>query len=102
MQDTKDKFISNLLLWMPTHEHTSIDQPAKTYIHQIYTDDGCHLEDLPSAVVYNYKWHELRECTQSACLDDDPIIYLFAINYNINSIDWMWLIIGLIATKGNL
>ena len=31
---TKDKFVSDILLWIPTREHTSVGRPAKTYIHQ--------------------------------------------------------------------
>ena len=34
----KDKLISNGILWTPTHGHTSISQPAKTYIHQLCAD----------------------------------------------------------------
>ena len=30
----KDELISDILLWTPTHGHTSDGQPAKTYIHQ--------------------------------------------------------------------
>ena len=27
-----DELISDVLLWTPTHGHTSVDQPGKTYI----------------------------------------------------------------------
>ena len=52
---SKDKLISNVLLWTPTDEHTSVDQPAKTYIHQFCMDTGCHLEDL-LRVMTNRDW----------------------------------------------
>ena len=29
-----------------THRHTGVCWPAKTYIHQLCVDIGCHLEDL--------------------------------------------------------
>ena len=29
---SKDKFISNVLLWTPTHWHTRVSQPARTYM----------------------------------------------------------------------
>ena len=32
---SKDELISNILLWTTTHGHTSVDQPAKTYIRQL-------------------------------------------------------------------
>ena len=32
---SKDEFISNVFLWTPTHGHTSIGQPVKSYIHQL-------------------------------------------------------------------
>ena len=38
---------SDYLQWTPTHGHTSVDQLAKTYIHKLCADTGCHLEDLP-------------------------------------------------------
>ena len=47
---SKDKPISNNLLWTPTYGHTSVDQPAKTYIHKLCADIGCSLEDLSGAV----------------------------------------------------
>ena len=31
--EVRDKLISNILRWTPTHGHTSICQPAKTYIY---------------------------------------------------------------------
>ena len=41
-----DELIDDVLLRTPTHGHTSDGRPAKTYIHQLCTDIGCHLEDL--------------------------------------------------------
>ena len=47
---SEDKLISDVSLWTPTHGHTSVGQPAKTYIHQLSADTGCSLEDIPGAV----------------------------------------------------
>ena len=32
---SKDKLVSNIFLWTPTYGHTSIDQPAKTYLSSL-------------------------------------------------------------------
>ena len=47
---SKDELISEILLWTPTHGHTSIDRPAKTYIHRLCADTGCRVKDLPGAM----------------------------------------------------
>ena len=41
---SKEKLISKIL-WTPTHGHTSVAQPAKTYIHQFCADTRCCLEE---------------------------------------------------------
>ena len=45
-----DKLMSKVHIWVPTHEHISIDQLAKTYRHHLYMDTGCHLEYLVGAM----------------------------------------------------
>ena len=47
---SKDELISKILLWTPTHGHTSIGCSARTYQHQLCADIGCSLEDLPGAI----------------------------------------------------
>ena len=42
-----NEFISNFLLWTPTHGHTNVGRPAKSYIRQFFADIECHLGDLP-------------------------------------------------------
>ena len=44
---SKDKFIRSILLWTPSHGHTSHGWPAKTSIHLLCVDTECRLEDLP-------------------------------------------------------
>ena len=43
-------------------------QPAKTYIHQLCADTGCHLKDL---LIEKDAEKELRESVQLACIEDD-------------------------------
>ena len=64
-----DELIWNFLLWTPTHEHTSVGWPAKTYIYQLCAETGCSLEDLPGVMDYRDRWweREFRElCSVSA------------------------------------
>ena len=42
----------------PTHSHTSVSQPAKTYIHQLYADTGFLLQNLPKVMADKDKWLE--------------------------------------------
>ena len=53
---SRDKLISDVLLWTHTHGHTSVGRPAKTYIHQLCADTGCHLEDLPREMANRDGW----------------------------------------------
>ena len=54
----KNELLSDTFLWTTTHGHTSDDQPTKTYIHQLSIDIGCHLEDLPRAMINRNRWPE--------------------------------------------
>ena len=47
---SKAKFISNVLLWIPSHRCASVGRPARTYLQQLSTDTECSLEDLPEAM----------------------------------------------------
>ena len=44
--DKQDKFISDIMLWTPSHERAKVGRPGKTYIQQLCADTGCNLEDL--------------------------------------------------------
>ena len=46
----KDKLISDVLLWIPSHGWAKVGQPTSTYIQQLCVDAGCSLEDLPGAM----------------------------------------------------
>ena len=43
---SKDKLLSDVVLWTPSHGHTSIGWLTRTYLQQICMDTGCSLEDL--------------------------------------------------------
>ena len=47
---SKDKLISNVLLWTPSHEQAKAGWPTRTNIQQFYADAQYSLEDLPVAM----------------------------------------------------
>ena len=55
---SKDELISNVLLWTPTHGHTSVGWPAKTYIHQLCTETGYHRDDMLKVMTNRDGWWE--------------------------------------------
>ena len=54
----KDELIRDVRLWTPMHGCTSVGWPARTYIHQLYADTGCSLEDLPYTMDASDRWRE--------------------------------------------
>ena len=55
---SRDKLISNVLLWTPTYGRAKAGRPARTYIQQLCEDTGCSPEDLPEAMKDREKWRE--------------------------------------------
>ena len=55
---SKDKLISDLLLWTPTYGRAKAGRPARTYIQQLCEDSRCSPEDLPKAMNDREKWRE--------------------------------------------
>ena len=49
---SRDEFISDVLLWTPSHGQAKAGQPVQTYIQQLCADTGCSPEDLPEAMDY--------------------------------------------------
>ena len=47
---SRDKLISDVLLWTPSHGQAKAGRPARTYIQQLSSDAGCSHEDLPEAM----------------------------------------------------
>ena len=54
---SKDKLVSEVLLWTLTHGHTCVDWPAKIYIHQLYADIGCQVKGI---FAINITWWSLQ------------------------------------------
>ena len=55
---SRNKFISDVLLWTPTYGRAKAGWPARTYIQQLCEDTGCSPEDLPEAKNDREKWRE--------------------------------------------
>ena len=55
---SRDKLISDVLLWTPAYGQTKAGRPARTYIQQLCEDRGCCSEDLPEAMNDWEKWCE--------------------------------------------
>ena len=54
---SRDELISDVLLWTPAYGQAKAGRPARIYIHKLWEDTGCSLEDLPEAM-NNKKWRE--------------------------------------------
>ena len=75
--------------WMtvsPTHGHM-VGWSAKTYIHQLSEDTGCHLEDSPRAITDRDRWQERksRQSRLSVHLDFSSYKLLIALLVYIQS-----------------
>ena len=55
---SRDEFISDVLLWAPSHGRAKAGWPAQTYIQQFSADTGCSPEDLPEAMDDRVGWRE--------------------------------------------
>ena len=47
---SKDKHLSDVLLWNPLHRHANVGEPTRPYPQQLCTDIGFCLEDIPGAM----------------------------------------------------
>ena len=55
---SKDRPISHILLWTPSHGWAKVGRPAKTYIQQLCADQACSLWDIPGAMDDRDGWKE--------------------------------------------
>ena len=55
---SRDKLISDVLLWTPTYGRTKAGRPAWTYTQQLCEYTGCSPEDLPEVMNDREKWRE--------------------------------------------
>ena len=55
---SSDEFISDILLWTPSHGRAKAGRPARTYIPQLCADTECSSEDLPEVMDDRVWWQE--------------------------------------------
>ena len=55
---SRDKLISDVLLWTPSHRQAKAGRPARTYIQQLCSNMRCSPEDLPEAMDDRERWQE--------------------------------------------
>ena len=55
---SRDKLISDVLLWTPTYCRAKAGRPARPYIQQLCEDTECGPEDLSEAMNDREKWRE--------------------------------------------
>ena len=55
---SRDKLISDVLLWTPSHGWAKAGQPARIYIQPLCADTGCGPEDLSEAIDSREGWQE--------------------------------------------
>ena len=55
---SKDKLISNVLLWTPAQRNASVGQTTRTYIQHLCMDTRCRLEDLLEVMDNREEWQE--------------------------------------------
>ena len=57
---SKDKLISNIFPWTTTHEHTSVNWLAKTFIYQLCADTKYYYKDLARVMDNRDGWQEIQ------------------------------------------
>ena len=55
---SRDKLISDILLWTPSDGRAKAGRPARTYMQQLCVNTVCSLEDLPEVMVDRNGWQE--------------------------------------------
>ena len=55
---SRDKLISDVLLWTQWYHRRKAGRPARTYIQQLCQDTGCSPEDLLEAINDREEWRE--------------------------------------------
>ena len=55
---SKDKIVSDVLLWTPAYGQSKAGRAARTFIQQLCDDMGCNPEDLPEAMNDWETWRE--------------------------------------------
>ena len=55
---SRDKLISDILLWTPSHGWAKAGWPAGTFLQKLCANTGCSLEYLPGAMEDRERWWE--------------------------------------------
>ena len=55
---SRDKLLSDILLWTSSHGWVKAGRPVRTYIQQLCADTGCSPEDLQEAMDNREEWRE--------------------------------------------
>ena len=71
---SRNKVVSDVPLWTPSHGRAKAGRSARTYIHQRCADTGCSLEDMPEAMDDREWW---RERVRDIRADCDIYIYIY-------------------------
>ena len=91
---SKDKLISDVLLWSPVYGQTKAGRPARTYIQQLCEDTGCCPEDLPEAKNDREKWWER---VRDICANGTTWWwwYILSLSFNEHQVTkdvvWLWI-----------
>ena len=81
---SRDKLISDVLLWTPAYGRAKAIRPAQTYNQQLCEDTGCSPEVLQEAMNDREKWRErVRDIRASGTT---WYIYIYTDPFNVN---WM-------------
>ena len=64
---SKDKIVSDVLLWTPAYGQSKAGRPARTFIQQLCDDTGCNPEDLPKAMNDRETWRERVRDIRACC-----------------------------------
>ena len=72
---SKNKLISDVLLWTPAYSRAKAGRPSRTYIQQLCEDTGWSPEDLTEAMNDREKWRERVRDIRSQHDDDDVYLY---------------------------
>ena len=85
---SKEKLISDVLLWTPSHGRASVGRPRRTYLQQVCMDTGCSLDGLPGAMDDRHeRWEKVKEILARSTnwwWGGDIYIYIYIYTYICN------------------
>ena len=71
---SRDKFISDVLLWNPSHGRAKVGKQTRTYIQQLCADMECSPEDLTEVMDDREGWQEM---VKDICVTWYIYIYIY-------------------------